>query len=445
MDTVCVAGAQGDQATGQAHQIWPGRRGMAACFGAFTIYAWAVAIFTGHADRAWAVWAFGAYALATLLLWFGRGWLLPLTVALSGALAAPTLWLVTRAPATAEVQVIGRSALHLLKYGTPYLPASQISDWTSYNPYMPVMELFGLPRSVGLKGLFGDPRIWLALATIALLAAAFAVMSPHRLRDCKDCRTRVATLTAICVASPVIAFPLALGITDPPVIALLCLTLAWACRGKLVRAGLVLAAACAMKATAWPAIPVLAIMATVRYTPRAAARFGATAIGTTGLLSLLAAPAAMAQPDAMVQNMVEYPLGLTKHKTPAASPLPGHALSVLGPAGQWAAVGLMAAAAITFVAWILLRPPRTAQAAAWRLAVGYAFVIVLDPASRFGYFAYPLGLLGWLALTNHFSPERTVRTPPEDHLLVSSGPARLARARVRSRGARRPGTPAAPG
>jgi hypothetical protein len=412
MDTVCVAGAQGDQATGQAHQVWPGRRVVAACYGAFTIYAWAVAIFTGHADRAWAVWAFGTYALTALLLWFGRGWLLPMAVAIGGALVAPTLWLITKEPATAEVQVIGRSALHLIKYGTPYLSVGQLSDWTSYNPYMPVMELFGLPHSVGLKGLLGDPRIWLSVATIVLLAAAAAVMSPHRLRDCKDCRAHVARLTAIIVASPIIAFPLALGQTDPPVIALLCLALAWAYRGKLVRAGLVLAAACAMKTTAWPAVPVLAIMAWVRYAPLAAARFSVTAVGATGLLALLAAPAAMAQPDAIVQNTVEFPLGLTKHKTPAASPLPGHMLAAAGPAGQWAAITLMAAAAVAFAGWVLLRPPRTAQAVAWRLAVGYAAVIMLAPATRFGYFAYPLGLLAWLALAKSRSSERTAAPGP---------------------------------
>jgi hypothetical protein len=369
-------------------------------------------MFTGHADRAWAVWAFGAYALTALLLWFGRGWLFPMTVAITGALAVPTLWLVTREPATAEVQVIGRSALNVLKYGTPYLSAGQLSDWISYNPYLPVMELFGLPHSVGLKGWLGDPRIWLSVVTIVLLAAAFAVMSPHRPRDCKDCRDHVARLTAIAVASPIIAFPLALGITDPPVIALLCLALAWAYHGKLMRAALVLAAACAMKATAWPAIPVLAIMAWVRYAPRAAVRFSVTAVGATGLLTLLAAPAAMAQPDAVVQNMVEYPLGLTKHKTPAASPLPGHLLATLGPIGQWAAITLMAMAAIAFVAWILLRPPSTAQAVAWRLAVGYAAVFVLAPATRLGYFAYPLGLLAWLALTKSLSSERTVASSP---------------------------------
>jgi hypothetical protein len=36
---------------------------------------------------------------------------------------------------------------------------------------------------------------------------------------------------------------------------------------------------------------------------------------------------------------------------------------------------------------------------AFRLAVGYAALFTLDPSTRFGYYAYPLALLGWLALT----------------------------------------------
>lgn len=411
VDTVWVAWAKGAHLTGQPDSAWPSRRLIAAVYGAFTIYAWAVAVWTSQGDRAWAVWAFGGYALATVLLWFGKGWLVPMAAAIGCALVAPMFWLITRAPATAEVLVLGRSADHLLKYGTPYLPPSQLSGWKAYNPYLPAMELFGLPRSAGLAGPFGDPRVWLTLTTIALLAAAFAVMQPHRLRQCGDCRGEVAKLTAIAVASPVFAFPLALGITDPPVIALMCLALAWASRAKLVRAGLVLAAACAMKTTAWAAVPVLAILAWVHYTPRSAVRFATTAVAATGLLALLAAPDAMAQPAAIVQNTVDFPLGLTKHKTPAASPLPGHFLADLGPAGHMAAVGLMVAAAVAFAAWLLLRPPRTAQVAAWRLAVGYAIVFTLDPASRFGYFVYPLGMLGWLALAKH-SPERTNVTPP---------------------------------
>jgi hypothetical protein len=50
--------------------------------------------------------------------------------------------------------------------------------------------------------------------------------------------------------------------------------------------------------------------------------------------------------------------------------------------------------------------------------VGYAVLFVLDPSTRFGYFAYPLALLGWLALTKTHSPERTAATPPEQPVLV---------------------------
>ena len=121
----------------------------------------------------------------------------------------------------------------------------------------------------------------------------------------------------------------------------------------------------------------------------------------------------MAQPDSLVQNTVAFPLGLTHHKTPAASPLPGHLLSELGPAGHVAAVALMGVAAVAFAAWLLLRPPLTHQSVAWRLAVGYAGMFLLAPATRFGYFAYPLCLLGWLVLTNyqsHVHTERAVAT-----------------------------------
>jgi hypothetical protein len=54
---------------------------------------------------------------------------------------------------------------------------------------------------------------------------------------------------------------------------------------------------------------------------------------------------------------------------------------------------------LAFVAWLLLRPPRDVRDVAFRLAVGYAVLFTLDPSTRFGYYAYPLALLGWLALT----------------------------------------------
>jgi len=402
-------------------------------FAAFTVYA-GVTILTGHADGTWAAWACGGYAVTTILLLVTRNWVVPLAAAAGGALIAPLFWLITRAAPTGEVVVISQSASYLLKHGTPYLPQSLLTSWVSYNPYLPFMEIFGLPRSAGLGGVLGDPRIWTTLVTVPALAAAFAVVSPHRIRGCRRCRDRLGWLVTVAVVSPVIAFPLSVGVTDPPVIALTCLTLALAYRERLVLAGLVLALACGMKTTAWAVIPVLGVMAWVRYAPRAAGRFAAAAIGLTAILAAVGAPAALASPsavNAVKQNLVEYPLGATKYKTPAQSPLPGHLIAELGSVGKAVALALMVIAVIAFVAWLLLRPPRDVRAVAFRLAVGYAALFTLDPSTRFGYYAYPLALLGWLALT-----------PSDDG---RPGLAWLKAALARSRAASLPGRSAARG
>jgi len=387
-----------------AHAALPSRRVLAAWFGAFAVYA-GVMIFTRHADGTWAAWGCAGYAVTALLLLAPTGWAVPLATAIGGALIGPLLWLITTFPATGEVVVIGQSASYLLKHGTPYLPPALVTSWTSYNPYLPLMEVFGLPRSAGLSGVLGDPRIWTTLTTVVLIAAAFSVVSPHGLRVCRDCRRRVAWCTAVAVASPLIAFPLAVGVTDPPIIALTCLVLAWAGRGKLVRAGLALGVACAMKTTAWAVVPVLAVMAWARYAPRAAARLTATAVAVTGILALLAAPEALATPVAVKQNLIDYPMGTTKYRTVAASPLPGHLIAGLGPAGRVSVDVLLVLAVLAFVGWLIARPPRDERDAAVRLAVGYAVMFTLDPSTRFGYFAYPLALVGWLALSRRAQGE----------------------------------------
>jgi hypothetical protein len=78
-------------------------------------------------------------------------------------------------------------------------------------------------------------------------------------------------------------------------------------------------------------------------------------------------------------------------------------------AGHWAAVGLLAAAGAAFVVWLIARPPRDARAAAWRLAIGLAAMFTLAPATRWGYFVYPIALVGWLLLTR---PPAVTRAPP---------------------------------
>jgi hypothetical protein len=392
------------------HSAWPSRRLVATWFACFAVYGGLLAAFTGHEDCAWGVWGFGSYAIAALLLRFGGRWWPGLTVALLGGLAGPFLFLAGLEADPAEVQVMSRGAAHLLAHGTPYLPTSQLTAWTSYNPYLPLMDLFGLPRAAGLHGVIGDPRIYTSLVTIALLAASFAIMpSEHKVSTCLPCRDRVARITAIAVASPVIAFPLVLGITDPPVIAMTILALAFLSRGWLLRTALAVAAACALKYTAWPLVPVFAVMAWARYSPRDAVRFTVTALVSAAALALAAAPNALSNPGSILQNTLDYPLGLTKIKTVAASPLPGHLIAGLGPAGHTAADALLGAAALAFAIWLVRRPPRTYEAVAVRLAVAYTAMFTLAPATRYGYYIYPLALLCWLLLSNSTTDSERLR------------------------------------
>ncbi len=163
---------------GAAAQSWlPGRRAITVWFAIFTVYAGAE-IFTRHADGTWGAWACGGYAVTTVLLLVTRNWLAPMAAAIAGAFLAPLVWMILKVPdtSTAEVVVINRSADYLAKHGTPYLPPSLITDWQHYNPYLPLMELFGLPREAGFPGLLGDPRIWTSLVTVAALTAAFALV-----------------------------------------------------------------------------------------------------------------------------------------------------------------------------------------------------------------------------------------------------------------------------
>jgi Glycosyltransferase family 87 len=391
-----------DQHPAPVHEPWLSRKRLLVANGAFAVYATALAVDTGHADRTWAIWAAVSYAVTTLILWLTRRTrlplLVPLLVSLAGALAAPLTWLATRVAPTPEVQVLSRSALLLLQHGTPYLPQAQLTGWLSYNPYLPVMALFGLPKALGATGLIADPRVWLTVVSVALLWLAFTVAAPHR--RCEDCRESVRLSTVFIAASPVIAFPLAVGITDPPVIALMFLTLALIARPSgLMRAAVALGVACAMKATAWPAVPVLGAMLSVRDAARTAWRFvGATTVVAV-VLSAVIAPAAVTRPSAFLANTVLFPLGLTKYKTPAASPLPGHLLAMTGMAGHWAAVALVVAAGLAFAVSLIVRPPADTRAAVWRLALGLAVVFTLAPATRWGYFVYPIGLALWLLLT----------------------------------------------
>ena len=391
----------------------------------FAGYAAIVAVVTQGPSRTWGTWAAAGYALAALAARRSRGAALSLLIGACGAVAAPTIWLAARWQPGSEPAVVARAAFLLVRHGSPYLPSSHLPSAQSYNPYLPAMSVFGFPRLAGLTGVFGSPASWMAVTSLALVAAAIGVGPPQ------PGGRIVLWYTALAVVTPVLAFPMALGETDPPVIALMCLALACASRSAastpaaprpwpggtasrwVTWNGLAAAAvgtACAMKAVAWLALPVLAAMIVTREGPRVAARFIGAAAATAVILTVAFAPALLAQPGAFADNTIAYPLGLTPHLTPAASPLPGHLLATTGP-GRLAALGLLLAAAAGVAASLVLRPPRNARAAAVRLALALAIMFALAPNARFGYFAYPAALVGWVALTEDPVAHHSARGP----------------------------------
>ena len=422
---------------------------LTACYAVFAGYAAMVALFSGPGvDRIWALWAVAGYSIAVIASRRRRaGQTAALLASGAGAVAGPLIWLAWRAPATPDVRVVARSAVLLLQHGTPYLAVGHLASAIAYDPYLPAMTVFGLPGALHLAGMAGDPRVWLCMVTGLLFVLAFRAAG----------RPGAAGWAVFAVASPVVAFPLAVGVTDPPVLALICLALALLSRprggrlpgGPVWAAALVLGVACAMKATAWPALPVIAAMLAVRDGARTAVCFAAATAATALGLSAALAPGAVAHPAALVQNTVLFPLGLTHVKTPAASPLPGHLLATLGPAGRLGAIALLVAAGLAVTASLLIRPPADPAAAAWRLAVALTLLFTLSPATRFGYFTYPIGLLGWLVIvrTGLRGPVPAAGAPagggPPEPVSVPAGPLALVRRGRRWTAAR--GRPRCPG
>ena len=387
-------------------------------YAAFGAYAVVSAIFSAGRDQVWSIWAACGYAAALLVLWRWPPRTAAVAMSVALAVLAPLLWL-SAYPLEDGMNVIDRAAALLLHHGSPYLTSGQIRGWLSYNPYLPVMTLFGLPNAAGLRamgwgGLAGNPGVWLAVGTVVPLAAAFWIAIPQR--PGPVWRRDALLATGIAVASPVIGLNLAVITTDPPVLALMLLSLALALtpsalarastpRSRLAGAassGAVLGVACDLKSTAWLAVPVMAAMYATRDGARAAGRFIAASVITAVVLIAVLAPATLVKPAAaaaLVQNSVLFPLGLTHFKTPAESLLPGHLLTALGTAGHVISVGLLFAAALGIAISLVIAPPRDVPAAARRIAIGLALMFLLGPDVRFGYFLYPLGLLGWLALT----------------------------------------------
>jgi Glycosyltransferase family 87 len=396
------------------------REWLAAILAASALFATVTAVVsTQPSQRTWGTFAAAGYGAACLTaLAFRprgarvagrrRGQHLAVLVALAGAVFAPLAWLAVGGRAQPEVGVIIRSAAMFLHQGTPYASAAALAaahNFSAYDPYLPALVVFGMPHALFGGGLLTDPRVWFGVVFAATFGAALAAAGTPRL----------GWWMAAVTASPVIAFPLSVGGDDLPVLGLLCLGLAvaggdgrgqsWWGRSwrRPVAAGLVLGLAAAMKATAWPALIVALALIGARQGRRAVALF---AVAVAGVAVIADGPALLVSPGAMVTNTILFPLGMAKVASPAASVLPGHLIATAGSGGRWAATALMLAAALAVGVSLLVRPPADLPAAGWRLVTGLTLVFLLSPASRVGYFVYPLGLAVWLLLIRLNRPDR---------------------------------------
>ncbi len=377
---------------------WPGYW-LAVVFAVSALYAGVFALVsTDSVHRLWGDMGFcgyGAASLAVLVLrgkrWGGAGrWGvdIALIAALLGALVVPLSVMAARHLSQPEVKVVADSAVMLIHHGTPYASVASLANTTdpnAYNPYLPVMALFGLPRALFGDGALTDPRIWFGLAFLVIFAWAL------RAGGARD----TWRWTVLVVASPVIALELAVGGTDVPMVAFLCLgfgLLATAPTGRIMLAGVALGIAAGMKATAWPGLAVAIVMLAARDGWRMATRFTVIAVA---VVAVCVGPF-LAHPKALVVNTIEFPLGLDKIHSAAASPLPGHLISDLGHAGHTAVIVALVLAGVGVAATLITRPPRSMPRAAFLLAWAMSLMFVLAPSTRFGYFIYPGTLALWL-------------------------------------------------
>jgi len=404
-----MASLRGARLPGRWARLSPDRAPRYWAAAAFVVaagFAGAVALFSSNdIHRLWGETAACAYvaSVVAVLVWRSRGIDLALLLSVSGALITPLFLNAASGRKQPEVVVIARSAKQLVSHHSPYLGAgtfAAVHNPNAYDPYLPVMSLFGIPRALFGAHVITDPRVWFGAAFVVVFWLALrAAGARNALR-----------WTVMVTACPVIALELAVGGTDIPILGLLCLgfALLWR-RPRFVLAGVALGLASAAKAIAWPAVIVAAVLIATRDGPRPYLAFLGSALAAC---AAVVAPVAAVWPSALAENTILFPLGLAGIRSAAASPLPGHVLADTGHTGHLIAVALLVLAGAAIAVSLVIRPPRTVPAAVWRLIIGLMLMFVLAPATRFGYFIYPLCLLVWLEVSKFGLREPSAGTLP---------------------------------
>jgi hypothetical protein len=296
-----------------------------------------------------------------------------------------------------EVTVVERAGEAFVKGKDPYsqikphqhvnLPPGQPA-YDAYNPYLPLMSLFGGPRSTHVSPRLTDARVAFSVFTILVVVVAMAL-----------CRgptgPRVLALQSMTVL-PTAALPLATGGDDLPVAALMLLGLVLLQRRRPLWAGIALGVAASMKITAWPLAALAFLVARDRNGARGRRPSLAVAAGIVGVMIPAVLPTAAENVSAFVDNVVRFPLGLAGVRSPAASPLIGHLVVSHFPGIHRAFTVSVAVAGLLALTYVLVRRRPTSPAALARL-VGWVMTvaILLAPATRVGYLLYPIDFFVW--------------------------------------------------
>jgi len=312
-----------------------------------------------------------------------------------------------------EVAVVERSGVAFVNGQDPYrlikphqkvtVPAGE-PTYDVYNPYLPLMSLFGGPRSTHASPRLTDARVAFSVFTILIVVIAMAL-----------CRgptgPRVLALQSMTVL-PTAALPLATGGDDLPVAALLLLGLVLLQRRKPLWAGVALGIAASMKITAWPLAALAFLVARDKSGARGRRPSLAVAVGIVGVMIPAVLPTATENLSAFIENVVRFPLGLAGVSSPAASPLIGHFVVSLFPGIHRVFTVAVAGLGLLVLSYVLVRRRPTSPAALSRL-VGWIMTvaILLAPATRVGYLLYPVDFFVWAWLLRS---EDTVDPPPDD-------------------------------
>jgi len=283
-------------------------------------------------------------------------------------------------------ELVGGRNPYGASYGYGMLRTYPPGVW-QHIPYLPGIFAFGLPSALAGAGSLTDARLGFTLVSLVAAVVALRIGALSG-----EARLRVLLVLLIL---PTGARYLVGGGDDVAVLALLLLAVVLERRRLPVVAGLAAGLAAAIKQTAWPALPFLALAARDRDGRPAGWRYLA-AVGV--VVVPVVAPFAVWDAGALVHSVVLFPLGLGSEPTIARGFTLGQLLDGPVPGGKTVIAVVLAVALLGATLLAVRRPPASVAAALRSAGALLAVAVVLAPAGRLGYLIYPVNLLLWSGL-----------------------------------------------